>query len=207
MSERTVQEIIHILAEVIQADILAEYRQSDHKSIMLDETTDVTVVEQLIMYGRYLTPDNKFHADNNINIKKLRSAGTDGAAVMTGKRNGFVRRLQDVNPTVTGIHCCAHRLALAAGQAGRQIPYVQRFKDTLRQIFEFYENSAVRLAGLRAVQGLLDDPKVKPCKAADARWLSIDRSCNKLNMCINSVIVSLEQEFEERNDARAGEND
>ena len=58
--------------------------------------------------------------------------GSDGAAVMTGKHAGAAARLKQRQPMLTSIHCIAHRLALAASQAGDGVPYIRKsFKPML----------------------------------------------------------------------------
>jgi len=58
--------------------------------------------------------------------------------------------------TGTSARCIAHCLALAASQAGKDVQYISNtFKPALQQLFCFYENSAVRMAGLRAIEQLL----------------------------------------------------
>ena len=55
-------------------------------------------------------------------------------------------------PLLTSIHCVCHRLALAAAQAGSDVPYIRdKFKPTLSQLFHFYHNSSVRMSGLEAI--------------------------------------------------------
>ena len=46
-SEKSIQEMIFIISEVIEMLILNKVRQSSHFALMLDETTDCTVTEQL----------------------------------------------------------------------------------------------------------------------------------------------------------------
>ncbi len=76
----------------------------------------------------------KGQSDNSIPISGLVGFGSDGAAVMTGRLSGVATRLK----------CVAHRLALAAGQAGEKVPFLSNtFKPTLRQLFNFYENSVL----------------------------------------------------------------
>ena len=58
-------------------------------------------------------------------MKKLKGIGTDGAATMTGVRNGVVTRLKAVSPSSIGVHCAAHRLNLAASQPGNAVFYVK----------------------------------------------------------------------------------
>ena len=96
-------------------------------------------------------------------FSKLVGIGTDGASVMTGKHNGAVKQIVDFQldaqaesaPSkceAVGVHCAAHKLSLAASQAGDGVPYVKKFKDILRKLYDFFDNSSVRTAGLGAVQ-------------------------------------------------------
>jgi hypothetical protein len=48
--------------------------------------------------------------------------GTDGAAVMTGKKKGLTGRFLELNPHLINTHCSAHRLALCTEQAAEKIP-------------------------------------------------------------------------------------
>ena len=74
------------------------------------------------------------------------------------------------------------------------------FKD---QLYRFYEYSAVRSAGLKKIQEILNDPQIKFTQAKDVRWLSHDKVVQTLRRCLPSVITSLEREAEERNNAEA----
>ena len=77
--------------------------------------------------------------DKSIPMSRLVGFGSDGASVMTGRHSGVATRIKNRQPIVTSIHCVAHRLALAASQAGERVKFVQdTFKPTLRQLFYFY---------------------------------------------------------------------
>ena len=134
----------------------------------------------------------------DLNMKHLRGIGTDGAATMTGRRNGVVARLKRITPSALGVHCAAHRLNLASTQAGDAVPYIKKFNVIIRQLFDFFDNSAVRQAGLKAVQTLLEE-KGK-LVAPDG---CVERSVNRLKDCFSSVVVSLQREGEDRSDAKA----
>lgn len=54
---------------------------------------------------------------------KMVAMGSDGANVMIGKKNGVVALLKKTHPTLINVHCIAHRLALAAGQASTSVQY------------------------------------------------------------------------------------
>ena len=146
---------------------------------------------------------------------KLVGIGTDGAPVMTGKHNGAVKQIIDFlkeaqtnsDPgrkfEAVGVHCAIHRLSLAASQAGDGVPYVKKFKDHLRKLYDFFHNSSARTAGLRAVQELLDNPKLKLLQPSSTSWLSVGNAVKRLKEIFASVVVSLEREAQERDDVIA----
>ena len=54
MSKMIQAELLEGLADHIKENILDELRNSPFFSLLLDESTDVAVEKQLIIYGRYL---------------------------------------------------------------------------------------------------------------------------------------------------------
>ena len=77
------------------------------------------------------------------------------------------------------MHCAAQRLNLASSQAADKVVYVKKFHNILRQLFDFYENSAVRMAGLQAIQTLIQE-KSRLLATCTTRWLSTERSVMRL---------------------------
>ena len=144
----------------------------------------------------------EFITDAQLDTTKLRGIGTDGASTMIGCRNGVVSRLKETTPSAIGVHCAAHRLNLASSQASDAVPYVKVFSNILRQLFDYFDNSAVRSAGLQAIQALVQE-KGKLLAPCSTRWLSTERSVNRLKACFVSVVLSLQREGEERSDAKA----
>ncbi len=100
------------------------------------------------------------------------------------------------------IHCVAHRLALAVGQASESIAYLALFKEMLSTLFYYFHNSAVRQSGLTAIQTILEDPVLKLKQAKDVRWLSHQAAVDALRRSIG-VLTSLNREASEREDATA----
>lgn len=250
-SDKSIQEMVFVISEVIETHILDEIRESSHFALMLDETTDCTVTEQLALHGRcidHATGELKSHylkvidtlqpeiealctvsesqsasdvdtcisvcaqtitnriceyvASAGLDMAKMRGIGTDGASTMMGRHSGVVARLKTITPSAISVHCAAHRLNLASSQAGDSVSYVKRFSNILRQLYDFFDNSAVRTAGLEAVQTLINESGklLAPCST---RWLSTERSVNRLRKCFISVVLSLQREGEERSDAKA----
>ena len=105
---------------------------------MVDESTDISVTKQLVLYGRYVSESGEprstflrivdlvdgtaerieeairaYMTDKQLTFSRLMGFGSDGASVMTGRRAGVGTRLYRSNPYLIAIHCVAHRLALA----------------------------------------------------------------------------------------------
>ncbi|KAH8026246.1 hypothetical protein HPB51_017382 [Rhipicephalus microplus] len=53
-SQRSIQEMVTCLSDVIEDKILCELRQSEHYALMFDETTNCATVEQLVIHCRYI---------------------------------------------------------------------------------------------------------------------------------------------------------
>ena len=60
-----------------------------------------------------------------------------------------------------------NRLALAAAYAAGNNPYLKCFKTNIHSRFWFYQSISVRLAGLHAINDVLNDPKIKFKDAKD----------------------------------------
>ena len=78
--------------------------------------------------------------------------------------------------------------------------YVKHFKNILCQLFNFFDNSAVRMAGLDTMRELLQE-RGNFQAPSSTRWLSVERCVNKLKVFFASVVLSLER-GEERSDAK-----
>ena len=145
----------------------------------------------------------KFIETKDLQYSRLRGLGTDGAAVITGQRSGAVKRIRDrqleaqqgQSPRweAVGCHCAAHKLNLATEQAGSD-DYMNKFKGNIRQLYDFFDNSAIRSEGLAVVQKLLEQP-LNP--------MSMGNSVLRLKEILPSVLCSLGRESEERGDTKA----
>lgn len=156
-SERFIQEAVVSLGGVISKAIFNDLRASPFFALMCDETTDVAIRNEVIVYARYLgtgtdrevctsfigmveVPDGcattilavlqELCEKEHLDIDhKLAAFGSDGAAVMIGSHGGVATLLKQKAPWIISNHCVAHRLALASAQAADEIPYVKKFKS------------------------------------------------------------------------------
>ena len=190
--------------------------------MLTDESSNITVKKQLVLVACYLVGRDvrtafvdiqdantivqaihSFIAKRSLDIDKLRGFATDEASVMVGCRTGVATQLKRCSSSLISIHCVNHKLALAASHTADNIPYLQRFKTHLRNLFYFYQNSLVRMSGLHVIQALLDDPAIKLKEAKDVRWLSHDAAVATLLRIFPSLMASLEREATERGESTA----
>ena len=134
---------------------------------------------------------------------------------MIGRENGAVKKIIDrqisqqqaTNPCkALGQQCLAHKLNLAASKAGNTFPVIVRFKKLLSKLHDFYSRTAIRTKGLETVQKLLSDT-LEACgkvnDPSDTRWLALGKCTVALKNILPSVLISLENEGNDRGDVVA----
>ncbi|XP_041377442.1 protein FAM200A-like [Gigantopelta aegis] len=120
-SERTMQEMVVSIRTMLKNEKMEEIAASPFFSLLCDETTDITVAEQLITYIKYLDLDGRktkvtflgtdvvlscgsdiiteklievMDREGLAYLTKLAGFGSDGAANMVGRRNGVATQLK-----------------------------------------------------------------------------------------------------------------
>ena len=199
-SNYSITEFQASCAQIILEDKLSALTDSPVYSIIIDESTDIGNRKRLLIYAQYLSQQQtemcllnnigitecKASADvilskiteelkqKGIKMSSLVGIGTDGASVMTGCRNGVVKQLREKCPSLIGVHCAAHRCALAASQATKDISEMEWYSRTVTNVFRFFSNSALRENKLREIQTLLQQPQLKYVDVHSVRWLSME---------------------------------
>ena len=135
-SHRMIDEFVAVLSECVEQQLLSKVRASPAIGILCDESTDSANMKQLVVFVRYLfegkpytsflkvadIEDGKASTISQSLLSILRgceipvtsvfSFGSDGAAVMVGRRSGVAAQLKEHNPEIVSLHCGAHKLAL-----------------------------------------------------------------------------------------------
>ena len=226
-SHRIISEWLGIMSQIIEQNILMTVRASPAIGLMADESTDISVTKDLILYARVLcrgdvrvfflkiikiadgcagTIENAiltYLEQADIPISRISSFGSDGAAVMVGAVSGVTTRLKRLNPEMLSVHCINHRLALGVSQAANTVPYLKKFEEILISIYKFYHNSAVRQTGLEEIQTILNDPHLKFKLLCSTRWLSRTQAVDAVRKSLCPLLVSLDREASERMNATA----
>ena len=136
------QRELFLLGQALKDEIVKKVKNANSYSLMVDEATDISVIEQLISFIQFANPEtgapevhflpiqnvleNSTSANaativkliteelskGDLDINRLSSLASDGASVMTGSHNGVAAKLWEIVPTLN-IHCICHHLALA----------------------------------------------------------------------------------------------
>ena len=138
MNDHACKEFCKHISQTFKADLQDSLRAAKFISIMADGATDVSCLEEEIVYVRFVSsgaPKTIYVGLEEVEsskapgilkaiksvmdmidrqwMQKLISAGTDGASVMMGKNGGVVSLIKQDAPQVIGTHCVAHNLELA----------------------------------------------------------------------------------------------
>ena len=152
------------IPDVIRDGIVSGVKDSDCFSLMFDESTDVSVSQNLIVYIRYLR------------------SRVDRVEPTTS----FLA----IQPDILATHCIAQLLALRSGGAADKIPYLVKFQGLLNDIFKFFRNSGENTASLKAIQSIVDQTsRSKKFKEVfHTRWLSFDGALQALLQNYSSLV-------------------
>ena len=138
-------DIFKSIAKTIRKKLDLKIKQSPFIAFSIDESTDNSILKNLILYICYFDfeiyeskecfiklhefdeePDGKDIAEIVINIfvneygfepNQIISGATDGASVMIGKYKGVIRYLCALYPYILPNHCISHRLELSVSDA------------------------------------------------------------------------------------------
>ena len=175
-SESTIREMTLIPGSVLKESVLCRVRKGRSFGLMIDEVTDIAVLEQLVLFVQFWNRESKatetkflgvcnlLESSDSANaetitksvLDELRVCGlsvdqllgffSDGASIMTGQRNGVAAKLKELNKSLISVHCICHKLSLACCDTNNEISYIKEVERWLIQAWKFFENSPKRLA-------------------------------------------------------------
>ena len=161
-------EFVKALGTWVEESLLKRLHKAPLFSIMADECTDVTTIEELTICCRWVEsgePDEHFieilplkkaNAENiysalveccrekNIQLGRLIGMGFDGAATFSGDKTGVQRRLKDLSPHALFVHCRCHVLQLASVQAANATPGIKHVYTPMMTLWKFFHYSTKR---------------------------------------------------------------
>ena len=226
LNEQSAKEFTKYIANTERQKLADHVRNAKFISILSDGSTDSSVQEQEMFYIRYVdggVPHVKFMAAVHVDkpdaisifeglkravtqylnvpwvviVNKLVSLGCDGASVMTGRKGGLGALLQKDSPSLTVIHCLAHRLELGFKDVSKsksgQIH--EKLVDTLLLgLYYFYHRSAVNRACLKQCAKALQCRLLMPSRVGGTRWVGhIHKALNNMLESYSAIMLHLQQ--------------
>lgn len=226
-SKDSVVEFIEALGQWVEESLLKRVHQAPFFSLMADECTDITTVEELSIFCRWvedgipvehfidIVPLKKADAQTiystlveclkakSIQLTKLVGMGFDGAATFSGKRNGVQSLLKKNSPHAIFVHCHCHLLQLACVQAANNTSGIKHVYTTLMTLWKFFHYSPKRTETLKEIQRVLDQPEFKVIKPSDTRWLAHERCVKAVKENYSSIVLALNNIYEESHEPEA----
>lgn len=231
MSKTTQNELIVCCGEVVSQKIFDKVKKSHFFTIIADETSDVSLKEQLSICLRYFDVDNceiredflkfvdvkettgesisatlidelnKFGLD----ILNCRGQAFDGGSNMSGKFKGTQARIIQIQPLAIYIHCCNHRLNLALSKACT-LSCIRNTVGVISSIVNFFRDSMSRINALEDYlkeNSLLKEGKHALKKMCETRWVERHDSVLTFLSTLPSLPAVLEKLAEMSNDGKA----
>ena len=218
------RDFVLSIAAIVTEDINADARASPVIGLMIDESTDVANINEMIVYIRILRSATRvfetvfwaivevdeatgiglantvkqLFKQRNVPINKVRCMATDGASAMTGPHSGCVQCIREsAGDNMLGVHCIAHRQALACKDAMEGNECAEWFDGCLHNICHYHTKSPKRQKHLEALLEVQCIKALRLVTVAKTRWLSRQAAVHR----VLHLWPGLVQEFEE--DARA----
>eukprot|EP00795_Rhopilema_esculentum_P016293 gene16293-biopygen5543 len=218
-------ELIECIFKEVQQEIQKRIDSSKYVAVMMDDTTDISNVEQsavsvrLVHNGEVeehmlgmidasndqsadalakimMSTLEKYNLEPATSKYKLIGQSYDGAPTMSGQLNGVQKQIQQHYPAAYYNHCVAHRLSLCAAQSAMKIAKVAKFFGTADKLVGFFRSSPKRT---RLVGLNLPKP-------GDTRWLSRDTATSVIDIhyeTIGAVLYEISRSRSEKADTQS----
>lgn len=209
-SNMVLEQYVLAISKWIEDPLLNSLSASDMFTLMADESTDISTIEEMSICARWVTAAGNveehflglvslkscnaetisteliaFLKLKKIQANKMRGQGYDGASTMSGKKNGVQQRMRvQCSPKALYVHCRAHILQLALVESSVKVPKVKTVISTMMAIWKTFHFSPKKAARLQEIQKVLNHPVLKMIKPSDTRWAAYER-------CVSAVRKSL----------------
>lgn len=199
-----------VLKNVLMPHFVAKLKEDigDRKySVLLDESTDISVLKylglaivyfseqsrQLVSTFLHLAPLHECDAngivralksslhDYGLNLQNMIGIGSDNASVMVGLNNGVYIKLKEDIPTLVHIRCVCHSLQLAVSHAcSETMP--RNLEFLVSETYNWFARSSSRQQAYIDLFKLINDghEPLKIVRACQTRWLSIASAVQRL---------------------------
>ena len=229
LSWDTLCEIQSCITKAIRDELVSEIVQSEFYSIMIDESTDLTVQKHLSICIKYVkngeavtkfltnvnVEDGKAHTivrhvvtaleNHGLKPEKMVSLATDGAATMMGHKTGVGVQLKSKHsPFMVQTHCLAHRLNLAVVDSIKKNDTLVKFREKFNSLYHFMSSSSSRTSRLKSIQALLLEPELSIKEPHSIRWLGLQKAVEAVYEGYGSILATLSSFAADKNAQASG---
>ena len=218
VNDRAAKEFTMTIGDELAEQLKCELAASDFVSVLVDGSTDCSVIEKELSYIRFVNADGLVctklmalkdvqHANSSgllcvlkeslerVGIsdydKKLIGFMSDGASVNFGSKTGLLTKLKqdEQMPWIVGIHCLNHRLELAVKDAFARTAFSQ-ICVLLTNIHSVFERSPKRLRALHDLAEIMGEEVRKPARSNGTRWVQHKVNAAKILLKQYGLIIS-----------------
>ena len=218
--EGAVVEFIQALGTWTEESLLKKLKKVPFFSLMGDECTNVSVIEELSIFCRWeengvafesflkIIPLKRTNAETiytaitnclkskGLQVSNIIGLGFDSAATFSGRKTGVQARLKKHAPHAVFVHCHCHMLQLACVQAANSTPGIKHVYTALTTLWKYFHYSPKRAESLKEIQKVLELPELKVIKPSDTRWLSHQMCVKAVKANYNALMLTLSNNYQ-----------
>ncbi|GBM71007.1 repressor of the inhibitor of the protein kinase [Araneus ventricosus] len=211
-------ELINTFGHLIESQIVTNVRKSIFYSVLADETTDISQIEQFSLCVRYIEDQSyKIREDvltfvpvydvigaglaNTVletlsslvlDLKKMRGQGYDGAATMRGQFRGLQASIKEKLPLDLYTHCSSHSLNFCLSGASN-FPSIRNCMGVIKEVCRFFHISAKRTEILKStISDCCPEQKKKLISLCETRWVERHDSAPLFKDILKPILLSFE---------------
>ena len=219
LSHEVEAEMLELLSHSVLRQVLDDIRSHEYFAVIVDETTDISRIEQVSLCVRHV--DEQFNILDdfvglyaipktdaatmtavikdslcrlNLPLANLRAQCYDGASNMVGIHSGVQRRIRDEQPKAVYVHCMNHSLNLAIQDASTRVRCIRDTLSFTNELATFFRDSAKRTAVLESVLVVMNEnPRSRLHPLCPTRWTVRARALNAVLKNYKAVSESLDE--------------
>ncbi|XP_033012167.1 nucleolar complex protein 2 homolog isoform X3 [Lacerta agilis] len=217
--DEAAKQIVHYIAESLRLELRDKLSKAEFFGILADSSTDRLAVASDIIYFYYIfegglkcsyggvrecTSENEAGGTSTIESvlrdyvpnwkSKLTAISFDGAGANIGTVSGVAKQFQDNCPGLVAVHCVAHRLELAIGDAFKCVKFAGVAEDVVCGIYTFYYSRPERAKVLKDIDEVLSEKVLRHIGIRRISWLqSKNHVVKALANNLPLVVADLEQ--------------
>ena len=218
---KTIQnDILEICGDMVKEVIVEEVKKAKFFTVLADEATDCSNIEQMALVLRFLDSSDKigedflgfiacedgltglalsqeitnFVGDQGLSMDDCHGQGYDGAGNMAGKLSGVAACIQGTHEKAIYVHCNSHILNLCVALCC-SIPFVRDMMDNVRSISNFFNDSPKRTQILTRIirEVYPEERQVKLLNVCRTRWVARIDGLKIFRSCYLAILKAFKE--------------